>query len=203
MNYGCSRARAHDTGSASEIPVDSTAWKGEVMESVYQALLGRRDEIAGAMASGQEVDSLSQRLKGPDYLPLLEIYRRLPVCGMTVIFHVNPGGTVRASTWDEPSDNDGDWFAFDWLTPTQLQEEIELTPIGALAVQLGFVAIGADATGGDGFYARLISPKKGPIALYRVYYDWYDPSRDIFVIPDAFGLVHPSLPEVLRAASFE
>jgi len=174
------------------------------MQEIYEALVSRRSELTGYLATQEEVVQIGKRLSRPEYAIVLRIYRELPVCGMIVRFIVDAnklaGPPVDEAVYEYDPDCDHE---FDWATPKQIIDEIEDSLAGPAAFAAGFVPLGMCTRGGDGYFLRLLSPRKAPVHLFQVYYDWYDADRGVLVMPDAVSLVCDRVDQLLRVAKFE
>jgi len=174
------------------------------MDQILESLRERAGDLVGQMAGASEISRLAERLKKPEFAPLIRIYQEFPVCGMIVKFSVDPEGTVGPPNEECICEYDPDRdHEFDWVWPAQISQDIASSLAGPAAFLAGFVPIGMSTIGGDDYYLRLLTPRKAPVYLFQVYYDWYDADRGVLVMPEAVHLVCKSFADAIRVAHFE
>jgi len=175
----------------------------ESLSSIYEAVKSRASDLVGYMGSEHEVARLAKYLNRSEFSVLLRIYRELPVCGMLMAFAIdsngNPSPPVAQSECDYDSARDHE---FTWMSPNHVIEELEQALAGSAAFAAGFVPLGMCSSGGDGYFLRIMTEGKAPVRLFQVYYDWYDPTKGVLVIPEAVHLVCQSFDQAVRVAHF-
>ncbi len=174
------------------------------MERIREILRRRTPELRGFLAPQSDIDRLASLTTATRFAEIVEVYREFPVCGMTLQFVVdkvgctNPPGPLFMDPYDPETE-----FEFTWISPKHLTEEICNTYAGPEVFAAGFLPIGLCPMGGDSYYLGFRPVDAERMALFRVYYDWVDPTSTSPVPPDALNLIALSFAQVLNAARFD